>query len=516
MSGSFPPADTYASVSPVKRLDALIRVSQQNGREGDSFRSPGQQREACQRWADANGAKIIAWHEGIGRSGKTMQRVDVDSALERIRSGETDGVIVAWLDRFSRAPTREALAVYDDITEAGGRVVAVDMAGIDPSDATGEMALTMHLAVNRMVWRKTAERYDQTRREAIADGKAIGGAPFGYRFKDPTSKGHGPGVVDSRLVVDEDRAPIVHELFERKAGGATWLELARWLDQAAPKPNQGRWARSTVSSMVACPTYLGQVHHGEHVRTDAHEPIVSAALWRRAQNKPGRRTPRGNYLLSGLARCSGCGRRLRGSTQGRKPHNGRKAPPPRVYLCATRECEARSTIVVDRLDEEVVRQLFAHLDDFHVRAVDDSELEDARKAVAERESEVETLAAVVPSHPTAVAAHQGRLEVAERALVDAEDRLHDLTASLTAEGPDVRELREDWPSLTLAERREILRAGVDAVLVRRAPSPTAKPPAADRTLVLFRGSAPVGLDNGRGPVTAWTWDDDPASLTAAA
>jgi DNA invertase Pin-like site-specific DNA recombinase len=496
------------------KLDALIRVSRQNGREGDSFRSPDQQREACERWAQANDAKIVAWHEGIGRSGKTMHREDVDAALERIRSGQTDGVIVAWLDRFARAPTREVLAICEDITGAGGKIVAVDMP-IDTTTPVGEMAFTQLVAMNRMQWRKTTERYEQTRREAIADGKAIGGAPFGYRFTDPTPKPKSHGVADSRLLLDPEREPIVRELFERKASGATWLELARWLDTVAPKPNGGHWARSTVGTMIRCRTYLGEVHSGDFVNASAHEPIVTPALWRRAQNGAGRRTPRGTYLLSGPARCAGCGRRLRGSILGRKPRKGRKAPPPRVYKCETAGCAARSSIVARRLDEEVVQQFFAHLDEFHVRAADDTEIAAARVEVDKRTVEVETLAAVVPKHPSAVAAHQQALEVAEQALEEAEDRLHDLTASLSAEGPDVRTLREDWPSLSLAERREILRAGIDAILVRRGPSPTAKPPAADRCLVLFRGSAPEGLTGHPGPIRTWTWDSDPASLAAS-
>jgi hypothetical protein len=253
---------------------------------------------------------------------------------------------------------------------------------------------------------------------------------------------------------------------------------------------------------------LGEVRHGEHVRVDAHAPIVTAALWRRAQGKPGHRTPRGTYLLSGLARCAGCGRRMRGTTLGRGTH--------RVYSCNDADCSARATIMVHLLDEEVVEQFFAHLDAFHVRAVNDAELEEARAKVERLTSDVEMLAAVVPSHPSALASHQAALEAAEESLIDAEDRLHQLTASLTADGPDVRELRDDWPSLTLAERREILRAGLDAVLVRRGPSPTTRLPAADRILVLFRGDSPDGLaDNGRsGPVTTWTWNGNPSSLTA--
>ena len=108
------------------------------------------------------------------------------------------------------------------------------MAGLDPNDPTGEMALTVHLAVNRMQWRKTAERYERDRKEAIAEGKAIGGAPFGYRFRDPTPKGE-PRRRATPTSCSTRPAPIVRELFERKAAGATWLELARWLDEVAPK-----------------------------------------------------------------------------------------------------------------------------------------------------------------------------------------------------------------------------------------------------------------------------------------
>ena len=502
-----------AAATKKLRLDALIRQS----RASEAGRSPEQQSEAIRRWAEVDGATIVAEHIGRGRSGKTVDRLDVNAALARIRAGETDGVVVAFVNRLSRAPVEDALRVIREIREAGGVVCSVDHGGVLADDPSGEMTLTIDLAMSRRQIRETTERYAQNIKEAIAEGKHVGKAPFGYRFADAIPKKGGHGVVDSHLVTDPDRAPIVHELFERKADGATWLELTRWLDTVAPKPNGRHWARTTVEGMISNQRYLGEVGHGEFSKAGAHDPIISPALWRRAQNGPGRRTPRGTYLLSGLARCAGCGRTLRGSSGGSKPRDGRKAPPPRIYTCDNPACEARSTIVVDRLDGEVVNQFFAHLDDFHIRAVDDTEVESAKVEVERCTDEVERIAAVIPSHPAAVASHQGSLEAAERALVEAEDRLHELTSSLTAEGgPDVRELREDWPTLTLSERREILRAGIDAILVRRGPSPGAKLPAADRILVLFRGDAPdVLVDNGHDSI-AWTWDDDPASLAPAA
>ena len=95
------------------RLDGIVRQSQA---KRDNARSPQQQRESHRSVGRRpTGQEIVRWHEGIGRSGKTMARDDVNAALARIKQGRhTEGVAVAWLDRFSRAPVGEALAVYDD------------------------------------------------------------------------------------------------------------------------------------------------------------------------------------------------------------------------------------------------------------------------------------------------------------------------------------------------------------------------------------------------------------------
>jgi DNA invertase Pin-like site-specific DNA recombinase len=489
------------------RLDAIIRVSERGGREGEDFRSPEQQRDICKGCAQANDGEIVAWHDAIDVSGKTMRRDDVDAALERIRSGQTDGIVVAWLDRFSRAPVAEALQVYDDIAAAGGRVIAADMAGLDPRDSTGEFALTLMLATNRMQWRRLADRWEMNRRDAVLAGKHIGPCPFGYQFIDPTPRGR--GVVDSHLVPHPVYGPIVAELYERKAAGATWLELARWLDEVAPKPGRRKWARSSVTATIGSRVYLGAIHHGGLVKPGAHDPLVTAAVWRKAQNKPGRRTPRGHYMLSGLVRCAGCGRCMRASSGG-------ATTKPRVYQCVTPECELRyTTVTVERIDEEVTVQFFARLGAFHLRPVDSSEIDAARTTVAERTGEVERLAAVVPTHPAAVEAHQAALVDAEQVLIDAEDRLAQLVAS-SSPAQDVDELRAAWPGLTIPERREILRASIDAILVRRASSRTWNLPVADRIRVCFRGEAPDELLGDRDAIGGWAWDDDSRTPVAAA
>ena len=354
--------------------------------------------------------------------------------------------------------TAEALGVYVDISKARGKVVAVDMAGLDPADATGgdgpdgdALRERDAMAQNRRALRPDPPRGDRRL-------KAIGGAPFGYSFKTRHRRATVPASLTPGLSSTRTERRIVRELFERRRRARLGWNWRVGCDQVAPKASQGRWARSTVSSMVACPTYTGQVHHGEHVRTDAHEPIVTPPLWRRRRTAR-RRTPRGSYLLSALP-VAPVVTSASWLDQGRACA-GRTAIPPRVYTCDTAGCEAgrqrrgstrrggRASVV--RRPRRLPRP-----------AVDDSELEDARKTVAGMLVPGRDFAAVVPSHPTAIAKHQAALEAAEQAW--SMPRIA-FTSSPhpDREGPNVHELRRDWPSLTLTERREILRAGVDAV-----------------------------------------------------
>ena len=141
------------------------------------------------------------------------------------------------------------------------------------------------------------------------------------------------------------------------------------------------------------------------------EPLVPVSLWRRAQNPPGRRTPRGTYLLGGMVRVLAVGGacRVRSGTV-------------RGSMCADMTDPARSTVRTGLLDAEVVDRFFKRLEAFHVRAVEDAEIATAREDSGRLTTEVECLAAIVPTHPVAVAAHQHALGETEQRLADAEDR----------------------------------------------------------------------------------------------
>jgi site-specific DNA recombinase len=102
------------------RTDQCVRVSRVAGRSGESLISPELQREQGAAWASARGVEVEAVHQDLDQSGGKLERAGLDALMERIRSGQTDGVIVSKLDRLSRLGVADALRLVEQITEAGG------------------------------------------------------------------------------------------------------------------------------------------------------------------------------------------------------------------------------------------------------------------------------------------------------------------------------------------------------------------------------------------------------------
>lgn len=100
-------------------VDGYVRVSQVNGRSGDSFMSPALQREQIQAWANAHGAVLAEVHEELDESGARRDRPRLTLAVNRIEEAVVGGLVVAKLDRFGRSLTN-GLEAIARIQRAGG------------------------------------------------------------------------------------------------------------------------------------------------------------------------------------------------------------------------------------------------------------------------------------------------------------------------------------------------------------------------------------------------------------
>ncbi|HEY4895803.1 MAG TPA: recombinase family protein, partial [Solirubrobacteraceae bacterium] len=283
------------------RMDGYVRVSRVAGRTGDSFISPDVQRDQIATWAKLKGVEIAQWHEDMDQSGGKLSRPGLDAMLERIEQGETEGVIVAKLDRLSRLGVGDALKLVERITAGGGALAAIDL-GIDPTTPTGELMLTLMLAMARMERRRLSESWETAKSLAMDRGVKIGPTPLGYQRE-----------TDATISEHPHDGPIVCEAFKRAA--AVDLEAARaYLEEKVPKRT---WTTYTARRLLGTRTYLGESHYGDRVELDAHPALTDSLTWERAQSEPSRRRAKGDYPLSGIATCGTCGAPMIGARAGK-------------------------------------------------------------------------------------------------------------------------------------------------------------------------------------------------------
>lgn len=366
-------------------VDVYIRVSKRGDRSDERFHSPEEQEQLARRYADSIGLKIgEVLPPDIDKSGGTVDRDGIRAALDRVRGGESQGIVVAWIDRFSR----DAAQAYDLLREfeaAGGRVFAPE-APEDVSSPEGELQLGMFLLIAQYQRKRARSSFMRSTERATLLGIPVAPVPIGYRKRE-----------DRRLEVDPDMAPIVRELFERRAAGAGWTPLADFLSEATGRT----WSRQGVVDVVHNRLFAtGRLEYGDTVSEHEAGTVVDEALWQAAQ-RVGRapRKPRdgaGRWLLSGLLRCDACGHSLvpwKSASRRRHRKTGEWVQLPRRYrryLCDNRRCPGRTSVAADAIEKLAIIQTITVAHEFATRAAapDLGALEDDVATAARRLEQV--------------------------------------------------------------------------------------------------------------------------------
>lgn len=363
------------------RLDGYVRVSRVGGREGEGYISPTVQRETIEGYAQQLGGKVVAWHDDQDLSGGNVERPGFQAAIERLRTGEADGIVVMRIDRFARS-VADGAAVVRDIVDRG-QVFASCHERIDPRTPEGKYMLTSFLANAELFLDQAKASWWTAKSRAVARGAHIGPTPVGYARVQKGEQRSGC------LVPDSVYGPAITALFTRASSAMSDAELARWMTATAPREGGQPWQSSEVRRWLANRVYLGEVHYGALVNADAHEPLTDAVTFAAAQRVPGapRAASTRKFLLTGLVRCASCRYSMGGFNYGGANH----ATP--VYRCghaSTRGCKEPSVITGARLEDHVVGLVRDHLRGLELQAAD-AGLDLARldQGAAEAEAELD-------------------------------------------------------------------------------------------------------------------------------
>lgn len=466
------------------RLDGYIRVSEVRGRSGDTFISPAVQREKIEAWARLHGHEVAAVHEELDQSGGKTDRPLFQHALARVERGETDGIIVAKLDRFARSLVG-ALESLHRIEQAGGQLVSVEDS-FDTTTPMGRFALQITLALAELERERIRENWITAQQRAVDRGVHITPrVPAGYQRDD-----------DRRLLVDPDVGPAIAEAFRMRSEGVQFGVIAAMLNDRGVRTSYGgRWIGQTVGRMLRNRVYLGEARGqgGVAPLAGAHQALVTETEFARAIPIRTVGPRRAESLLAGILRCAGCRYTM---TKGGARQDGDINYPGR-YACRVEHtvgrCPAPTASRPHVIEGFVVEQFLAML-------ADDSPLGE----VAALNITIEPLRAAFDRADLELAAWrddaglvdlgrdvyidglQARIQRRDTAHKTLQDALADIDSAAAFE--QAIALRDDFEHLPLQEQRLLLTSTIDVVFLRRG-----RIPISQRAVVLFRGQGPDDL-----------------------
>ena len=319
-------------------------------------------------------------HVDDGRSAwnPKVERPGWDTLMARLESGESGGVIVFDMERFSRRPIE------------GERLIAAAERGLVVLDSDGEFDLATASGKKSFRDAMDAAAYDSDRlSDRVTRGKkqkALAGEPNGCRPFGFLADGVTPHPEESK---------ILREVAGRLLAGESQESLVRELnDRKIPTVRGKLWTRPGLRTALTRPRNAGLVTYrgtvvakldGETVLTgDEHERLLSLYAARR----PGR-PPSGAYLCSGAVVCGACGKPLSG-----RPRYDRRYPDGearREYFCSpTGGYGGCGKIAIDQ------RGLDAHAAELAIVILSDAVIAHAAElAAAEAEAEAVKLDAEI-------------------------------------------------------------------------------------------------------------------------
>jgi DNA invertase Pin-like site-specific DNA recombinase len=313
-------------------LDAYIRVSATKGRKGGGL-GADEQRQKVAAWAALKAGEVdLEWPEpDLDQTGGKMSRPTLDRIMERIERGESQGIVVAKLNRLSRASLKDALGIIERVHAAGAKLVSVEE-GIDPTTPYGGFAMNVLLSLAEMQRLILKDQLDYAKERAREDGAHVAEAPFG------TMKSDG---YRSPIVPDPETAPLVRECFIRRGTHASWMSMVHYLEERGH-----RVAKSSVGYMLRNHVYVD-------VGIVTQDEFDAAQVKGREFAKNGTLASQG--VVSGLITCSACGHRLALKRTGARQDDGKRAPS---YGCtghtsADGKCPAPASASLSAVDDFV-------------------------------------------------------------------------------------------------------------------------------------------------------------------
>lgn len=315
-----------------------------------------------------------------GVSGKSLKgRYELQRLLQDAKEGKLDEVIVWKFNRMARKNI-DLLQIVD-LLEKNNVAFQSFTEKFDTSTSMGKFALQMMGAVGELERNTIVDNVKMGHRQRARTGKHNGKVPLGYRSIKVDERGR-----ETRIVVIEDEAVLVRNIFEQYAAGHGLKAIANDLNHRGHKTKTGKpFSTCAIRDILDNPMFVGKIRYNRYenwaerrrkgktseiILVEGHHPaIISEELWEKVQLLRQKKSvmPKkrfeGEYLLTGLIRCPECGAAMTASRTVNRAKDGTKIV--RMYYSCGRfrsggssVCHANSVRkdVAERAVTERIRQ----------------------------------------------------------------------------------------------------------------------------------------------------------------
>ncbi len=317
-----------------------MRLSRDDGNSESS--SITTQRKILQAYAKENGFIVYEEYIDDGFSGTNFDRPGFKKMIQDIEDKKINLVITKDLSRLGRDYITAGQYTEIYFPSKGVRYIAIND-GYDSNSPYNDIAPFKNV-INEMYARDISKKIRSSFLARMKDGYYIGNfAPYGYK-KDSKNK--------NRLVIDEETAPIVKEIFDMALVGKRPTDIATHLNnkgiitpimyrckkynlslESYPKYTNMRWTSATISKILRSVAYIGHTAQRKttkisfkskvtvaNPKTDwiivenTHEPIIDKTTFEIVQRFSKSRTCQKNKgfknIFSGIAFCADCGKSM--------------------------------------------------------------------------------------------------------------------------------------------------------------------------------------------------------------
>lgn len=246
--------------------------------------------------ASQDDLKLCEVYFDNGETGTNFERAGFQRMMEDVQTGKINCIVVKDLSRLGRNCVETGNYLERVFPFLGVRFIAVtdgyDSAAANAGDV---LAAALKNLVNEAYSLDISRKSGAILREKQQRGEFIGAfAAYGY-LRDPEDT--------HRLAIDPEAAPIVQEIFRRKAAGESDAAIVRWLNNAGVLPpnlyryqkgitldkryadgKQRLWVTSTIKGILRNQVYLGHLVQGRR-RSELYAGI------------PDRRVPESEWVV---------------------------------------------------------------------------------------------------------------------------------------------------------------------------------------------------------------------------